>query len=275
MATIAKIEQQKGNRERYNLYIDTGKDITFLTGVHEDILIQFSLQKGMAIDQNEIEEIITQDHIKKGFNKCLRYLSHRMRTTLELQTYLYRNEYEEPHVQVIIDKLKSYGYVNDEEYAITYIKEQIRSGKKGPIVITQELKRKGISAELIDSAITSYHYELQLDNAIQLIQGKASTNQRKSTLELKKSFSQMLQTKGFSWDIVDTAVKSVCHDVQDQNQQALLYQGKKAHRKFSNLPASEYERKMKQCLYRKGFSEEDINRLLRDLVTDLDVLDES
>ena len=48
----------------------------------------------------------------------------------------------------------------------------------------------------------------------------------------------------------------------DEEMEAIRYQGEKAQRKYSGYTGYEYEQKMKQTLFRKGFSMDLIERFM-------------
>ena len=52
---------------------------------------------------------------------------------------------------------------------------------------------------------------------------------------------------------------------EDEEMEAIRYQGEKAHRKFSNYTGFEYEQKMKQTLFRKGFSMDLIEKFIEEI----------
>ena len=55
--------------------------------------------------------------------------------------------YSSQDIEESIDKLKEYGYLNDENYTLSYIKSNIN--KKGARLISMELAQKGINKETI------------------------------------------------------------------------------------------------------------------------------
>ena len=265
MAIITSIEQQKNNPERYNIYIHSGTKETFLTGVDQDILIRFSLKKGVTIDQQQIEDMIYQDHLQKGFQKALRYLATKMRTSSEIADFLKRYEYREDAIQSIIDKLINYKYIDDQLYAQTYVKEQILTGKRGPLAIRQALEKKSVPANLIAQALTAYTETLQIENALALMAKKHALTKRKSLSETKKILAQSLCANGFSWEIIEAAWAKSSFADEESNLAAIRHQGMKFHRKYSLLPEQEYMYKLKQALYRKGFREEEIEMFIAEI----------
>jgi regulatory protein len=266
MVIISKIEQQKNNRERYNIYLaGENNENNFFAGVHQDIIIQHNLYKGLNIDQQDLQEVIIKDHIHKGFQKALKYLTARMKTCSEVATYLRRYEYDDDAIAMILAKLAKYRYVDDQLYAESYVKEHVNIGSKGPILIRINLQKKGVDIKTIEHALLPYTYELQLDNAMSFIQKKFSLRKRKSELDFKNTISQQLASHGFSYDIIETAISQYVNANSSDVSSAINYQGMKAHKKYAKLDSREYIIAMKKALYTKGFKEEDITSFLNSL----------
>lgn len=263
MAYITKITTQKQNTERYNVFLDYGKGEEFAFSVDEDVLIKFQLKKGMELDDFSLSEINYQDHIRKAYNLAIQYLSRRMRSETEVRTYLLEKDTVEPIIQEVIHKLYEYQFLNDEEYAVAYVRTQKNTTDKGGELVKRELVERGIKEDLIVKAIKEYPFEAQLLKARQLCEKLIQKNRRDSERTLHQKIEQFLLRKGYPMEIIRSAFEdAVVSKDQDEEMEALRYQGEKAHRKYSHLDGYEYKLKMKQALYRKGFSIDAIEQFL-------------
>ena len=70
MATITKIEVQKNNKERANVYIDD----EFFAGMNIELIMKYGLKKGIQVNEELINEIIMEDLKVEAFNKAIKYL---------------------------------------------------------------------------------------------------------------------------------------------------------------------------------------------------------
>ncbi|OGV96544.1 hypothetical protein A2W24_03460 [Microgenomates group bacterium RBG_16_45_19] len=87
------------------------------------------------------------------YQSALRYLAVRPRSTQEMVDYLNnKTGQNQPLTQGVIDQLLQFNLLNDAKFAIDWVNYRFRQDK-GPILIRQELKRKGISLDLIDSPL--------------------------------------------------------------------------------------------------------------------------
>ena len=88
-----------------------------------------------------------------AFDVALNYITFKDRTEKEIHTKLKEKGYSNLDIDETIDKLKEYGYINEENYAFSYIKSNIN--KKSKKIIKMELLQKGINKDIVD---------VQLDN---------------------------------------------------------------------------------------------------------------
>ncbi|WP_251552004.1 recombination regulator RecX [Neobacillus muris] len=263
MAVITRITTQQKNQDRFNLYLDYGKGEEYAFSVDSDVLIKFDLKKGLDIDELSIMEIQYQDDIRKAYNLAVHYLARRMRSEKEIKDYLAKKDVEEPIINEVLHKLTNQKYTNDKDFALAFVRTQVNTTDKGPDLIKQELKEKGIAEELIFMALTEFTHELQIEKAVKLSQKFFNKPSKESQKIQKQKLEQMLVRKGYPIGIIQIAAEGVQNNVQeDEEFAAIQYQGEKTHKKFSQYSGFEYEQKMKQALYRKGFSIELIDQYL-------------
>jgi len=264
VAVIAKITTQKKNTERFNIFLENGKGgEEYGFSVDQNVLIKFQLKKGQEIDELAIEELQFADDVKKATNVALNYLSHRMRSKKEIISHLKKKEVEDPIIPEVLHKLEEYRYVDDREFAIAYVRTQINTTLKGPDIIRRELNEKGIEQSIITDSLKKYTQDLQIKAAQKILEKTANRSQKISDFEKMQKIDQALLRKGFNWDVI-SIVKEEMESEEDSDEQweALVYQADKAHRKYQKFDGTAYKQKMKQALYRKGFSIEQIERYL-------------
>ncbi|MEW9111089.1 recombination regulator RecX [Cytobacillus gottheilii] len=265
MPVITKISIQKKNKDRYNIFTDDGSGEAYSFSVDEDVLIKHGLKKGMELDEFLLSEIGYHDDIRKSYNDAIGYLSRRMRSEYEVRTFLKGKEVDEAIIQETIHKLYDYSFLNDEEFALAFVRTQMNTTDKGRGLIRMELKEKGISDELIEKALEQFSYEHELETAIKLCEKNLRKNTKESTRIAKQKLEQVLSRKGFYSDIIKEAISaSAPEKEEDEELAALRHQAEKASRKYRALPEFEYRQKMKQALARKGFSFDLIDKVLRE-----------
>jgi regulatory protein len=260
---ITKITKQVKNDERYNIFIDG----EYSFSVDEEILARFQLGKGQEIDELAIAEIGYEDDIRKAFNSAIHYLSFRMRTEKEVQDHLKKKEVEEAVIGEVILKLTKYKYLDDSEFAKAYVNTQINTSDKGPGAVERELAEKGVDKPLIDGALTVFTQEIQLEKAIALTNKLFKKYKRDSLIVAKQKTEQNLVRKGYSFSIINLAWEETDNEKsEDEKLAAVLIHARKAHNRLkSKYTGYDYQMRMKQNLFRKGFSMEEIEQAIEKL----------
>lgn len=266
MSFITKITVQQKQKDRYNIFTDDGKGEKYAFSVDEDVLIKHNLKKGLEIDEFALTEILFHDEIRKAYNRAVQYLAVRMRSEFEVRQYLQKKEIDEPIVKEVIHKLYQFQFLNDQEFALAYVRTQMNTTDKGSVTLQQELKEKGIKNELIERALLEYPIQMQQENAVKLAKKFFQKNSKDSSKVIKQKLEQMLIRKGYSFEMIQETIESLdLSKDQEDEIEALRKQGEKLRIKYGKYSGYEFIQKMKQSLYRKGFSIELINQYLTEI----------
>lgn len=268
MAFIKRITTQKNNKDRYSVYIDNGNGEQFGFGVNEDVLIQFGLRKGLELDDELITQIAQEDEIKKALHLCYSFLSYRMRSEQEVVTYLKKKNIDESITSQVIEQLKEQQYMNDLEFAKSYVRDKKRLSSKGPLVILKELQKKGVSESESKQALQEFPEVEQLEAAKTFIMKKASLEKKESYKALRQKLGLQLQKKGFPYEIIEAALQHLPEKNSEDEREILRIHAEKAHRRYKKYTGFDYTRRMKQYLYSKGFSMELINEIIEEMQDD-------
>ncbi|MFY4776471.1 recombination regulator RecX [Metabacillus sp. RGM 3146] len=265
MAYVTKITAQKKLKDRYNIFLDKGNGEEYAFSVDETTLIKFGLRKGLEIDELDIVEIQYGDDVRKAYNAAINYLSYRMRSKGEIRTHLLQKEYEEAIIQEVLHQLEEYNYINDGDFAEALVRTHWKTNGKGPGVIRQELIQKGVGQADIERALSVYFEEAQIEEALKIIEKEVKKSSGQSTIMLKQKLEQSLLRKGFSFAVISSAIQSVDYEnSSEMEMEALILQAEKIKRRYSIEDDFTYKMKMKQYLYRKGFSLDLIDAYLQE-----------
>ena len=83
------------------------------------------------------------------WNKALDILSRREHSAYELKTKLKKFESDEKDLNELIEKLKASNFIDDERFAIAFIRSKAQSGY-GPSYISQYLLKKRVPSDIYD-----------------------------------------------------------------------------------------------------------------------------
>jgi len=262
---ITKIMAQKRSG-RYNVYLDD----KYAFPISESVMIKFSVFKGMEVDDALAAEMIAADDVAKAYSRALDYLSHQLRTEKEVHDKLRDEEIDEDVITATMAHLRELRLLSDEQYAAAYVRTAKRTSDKGPRVIRQKLRQKGVGEQLIDDALAGqFTADDRLENATELAKKLAKRYHNQAFKTMQQKVRQGLMTKGFDNEIVTAAIDAIDlePDVDDQ-WDALVNQGEKLWRRNRKYAFSERRLRTKRNLYQKGFLMEDINRFIDEQVAD-------
>ncbi|WP_333589350.1 recombination regulator RecX [Ligilactobacillus acidipiscis] len=256
--TLIKTQKRKG---RYNVYLD-GK---YSFPISEDVLIRFALSKGKELTDEDIENIKEADNTSKAYQKALNYLAHQLRTKREVRDHLRQNEIAEQDIESTLAKLAEMDLIDDLQYAQSFVRTMAKTADKGPTVIANKLRQKGVPAVDIEEALAEFPEEMQVENGVTVAKKSAKHFHGESFRTKNNKVRQQLMQKGFSSDVINLIMDELNLQPDDQEEAAALQeQGDKLWRKNHRYEQKQRVQKVRQGLYRKGFSGDMITRYLED-----------
>ncbi|MGM0215651.1 recombination regulator RecX [Enterococcus sp. AZ109] len=249
MITISKVN--KGRNAFYNVELSNGEVLR----VSEDTLISYRLLKDREITEKEIDEIKNASNEDMGFQLALNYLNYQLRTEKEIHSYLKEKEIGSKDRYKIIERLKELDLLDDVAYGESFVRTQMRLSDKGPRVIKQKLKEKGLSDQDIEASLALYEEDDQYNVALQTAEKAMRKYHDKSVREIQQKLNQTMMSKGFSTDIIKRVIAEIDFDeIQEQEDDALEIQGDRLWRSNQRFAKAKRKQKVKQSLYQKGFS---------------------
>lgn len=207
---ITKISMQQSG-ERYNLFLDE----EFFFGVTEDTLVKLRLKKGMEVDEVDLEAILKEENKNKCFNYAVFLLGRRNYFEKALMDKLKEKEYDEEAIAFTMEKLYSYGYLNEQRLTEAFVKDKKRFSKKGPRYIESALKAKGVDGEMIRQAIKeNYQEDEALENCKSLLSKKLDYYRRKTSdsYTLKGKLYAFLAQRGYGQEVIKRAIEEVLRE---------------------------------------------------------------
>lgn len=133
-------------RTRCRVHLEEGQSFVLYRGE----LTRYGIRKGQELAEETRQEILREVLGKRSRLRCMNLLKSMDRTESQLREKLALGGYPSEVIDQAIAYVKSYGYVDDERYARQYL--ECYRGRKSRQQIRQELRRRGISRELIQMA---------------------------------------------------------------------------------------------------------------------------
>lgn len=108
----------------------------------------YKLSQGEELSTALYDEIRKSIVLRRAKQKALDILKMRDRTETELRRKLSEGGFTEDIINEAVSYINSYGYINDERLASSYIRARMNT--KSKLVIKTELLHKGVDADIID-----------------------------------------------------------------------------------------------------------------------------
>lgn len=190
MKTITAIEQQKKNNKRCNIYLDG----QFFCGMQLETVMKARLKEGMTVSESEIASVQLASEKAVALDTALVYLTASSKTTKQIRDYLKKKGYTYLVIDSVVEKLKEYKYLDDEEYARTY--SELYGNSRGARKIRQDLQLKGVSRDICDKTVAEIGD--QTDAAFTIL-SKYLKNKEIDVKTVQKAYRHLL-SRGFSYD---------------------------------------------------------------------------
>ena len=194
MNEITAITPQVKDKTRCNIYVD-GR---FCCGLTLETVVKNRLKAGQEVTQEGLERMQLESEKATALNKALVFLSATRKTEKEIRAHLTRKGYLPAVIAYVIEKLREYDFVNDNEYAEAYTESAAK--RKGGRLIRMELRNKGIAEEAIESAVSGIDSEKELATAAGILE-KYMRGKSADKPTLQKAYRHLIG-KGFDYDIV-------------------------------------------------------------------------
>lgn len=257
MEQIEKVTKRK--RSGYTLVLTSGRKLF----VSEDVFVRYRLLKGKELEETLIKEIEETSALDQGYQLALNYLSYQLRSEKEIRKYLQEKEIPSFMIGPVIEKLREIRLVDDKVYAESYVRTMIRTSDKGPAVVMQQLRKKGIEEQTSAEALLLYTNESQQENATVLAKKLEKRYRQKSHQEKLNKMKQGLMLKGFKQEIIQAALASVSVEKDSQQETELLEQlGDKLWERNVRLEFPKRKQKVIRSLFQKGFDYELIQQFI-------------
>lgn len=195
---ITKIEVQKKDKNRVNLFIDH----SFNCGLSLESVMKNRLKENQEITENFLDFLKNESEISLATAKAGRYLSKMMKTEKEMSAYLSKKGFDAEVIHKTLTKMKDYGYINDAVYTKNFIKA--KSNSYGQKKIAIDLKMKGVCENIINENLTEIQNETT--TAQKLLEKYLKNKQL--TLKTKQNAYRFLFSKGFKNDDILFCLKN-------------------------------------------------------------------
>jgi regulatory protein len=203
---ITAIEPQQKNPQRVNLYLNG----EFAFGLA--IVVAAWLRVGQELGEEKIASLKSQDEVEVAYQKALHFMSFRPRSSAEVRQNLSKRGISESLIEETLNRLQSTGQIDDEAFARAWVENRNTFRPRGKPALRMELRRKGLSDEIVQSVLNT-----QVDEAALAITSARKYARRLIGLEwpeFRQKLSGFLARRGFSYTTLAPVVSEVWKETQ-------------------------------------------------------------
>lgn len=151
-------------------------------------------------------------------NRAVRLLAAKPRSILELRERLLEKSWTNSAiVDAVVEKLKEYKYLDDQQFASDLAISKLRQKPQGKRRLQQSLSQKKLDKDVIYSAIKSAFEKMPEAELIDAaIAKRLRLKEMPKTREDKKKFYDHLLRQGFSYDLIREKMSTIANDLSEE-----------------------------------------------------------
>lgn len=203
---ITAIEPQQKDPQRVNVYLD-GEFAFGLTGI-----VAAWLKVGQDLSEEKIASLKVAEDREVTYQKALHFLSYRPRSSAEVRQNLTKRGVSEILIEETVNRLQQAGLVNDEAFARAWVENRNTFRPSGKPALRIELRRKGLSDEIVQSVL-----DAQVNEETLAFEAARKYARRLAGLEWSKFRQKLggfLTRRGFAYTVVAPVVSKVWKETQ-------------------------------------------------------------
>jgi regulatory protein len=179
----------------------------------------YGSSKRKKTSADETRKVTPEEVRKRTFERAVKLLAAKARSVAELRERLLEGRgADESVVETVISRLREYGYLDDERFALSYASLKVKQRPIGRRRLERELRMKKVESSVADEALELVYAETSeeqlIDQAIEKrirLRGKP-----KDRLEAKSLFDHLLR-QGFPFELVSEKVRATSQKDLDED----------------------------------------------------------
>ncbi len=208
MPVVTALEVNQRDRERIKLYLDDEYVMSLPS------LEAAKLAIGQPLSQPEIEALADAEAEQRAFDRALRFLSYRPRSTEEVRRNLATHKAPDSLIAPVLARLQRLGYLDDLGFARFWLENRARFKPMGPRALGYELRAKGVADDIIETLLADIEVD---DAAYRAASGQARRNRRTTRPAFRRKLSGMLRRRGFEADTIRDVVLRLERECEEQD----------------------------------------------------------
>ena len=191
----------------YDIFIDD--EFSFSVS-SKKVLQKFGLEQGQIFQPDDFNKLCEKIEFFEAENILLQFLGYRFRSKKEILRKLTFKKISKSTIDALIVKYEEKGFINDENFAESYMLDLISHHPQGNYAIKQKLKQRGISNEIIKRLSEEYlSGETEHEMAIKELSKRKTRYMKLQPRERRNKALAFLQRKGFSYTCARQCIEEI------------------------------------------------------------------
>lgn len=150
------------------------------------------------------------EHQQQALQFAMKLIGLRRRSVLEMRQKLQQKGYNTETCNFVIQELHNFQYLNDQQFAESYIRDRINLKPTSKKFLIFELKQKGISEHIITTTLEQLVDEqVEISMAKTLVKKKLRSFTLQSDTIKRAKLITYLMNKGFDFHIINIALQNL------------------------------------------------------------------
>jgi len=163
-----------------------------------------------SLDESTASRLTPEQIRARTFERAAKLLAAKARSVAELRERLSERCSNKAVVETVIARLREYGYLDDERYALTYASSKVRQSPVGRRRLEQSLAMKKVERSVADEALNQVFAETPEEELIdRAIEKRVRLRGRPKTRAEAKSLFDHLLRQGFPFELVSDKVRAI------------------------------------------------------------------
>lgn len=214
MPVVTALEPIRGRLGGFVLEVDEAARFR----VSEHLCQREGLRVGARLAAVELDALREEAGAAEAMDRAVHYLSYRPRTCREVRTYLGSHGLSR-YADGALERCLEVGYLNDEAYAMAFVRERLRLKPRGRPRLVSELLARGVDRQTADRAVdAALDDEGVSEDALlrDVAARRASSLRNLDPPRARRRLSAFLARRGFRAADIRTVVSELLPDESGQ-----------------------------------------------------------
>lgn len=188
-------------KTRFRVYLDG----QFAFVLYKSELFRYHLEEGAELAEEDYREIRESIVLKRAKLRAMHLLTDMDRTESQLRNKLLMGGYPEDITELAIEYVKSFGYINDREYARRFVENKKHTKSRKELHVL--LSGKGVDSMLIEDVLEECCGGEDAKEAICAILRRKRFDPETASEGEKRKAGAFLARKGFCYEDIRRAIQ--------------------------------------------------------------------